>query len=312
MPARKAEIRNMSVARSQLTDFTYFLAIARHRNFRLAGLEMGVSPSAISHALKGLEAKLGVRLVNRTNRSVTLTAAGEEFRDSIEVPLKDIDQAVERLNKHRDSPQGRIRINAQVDAAHTILPPVLALYAERYPEIKIEIEATDRLVDITHEGFDAGIRVSGTVPEDMVAQRISGDLRWIVAGAPAYFERCGIPQTPGDLKNHRCINGRLGDGRIYQWEFEGPDGEFSMSVPTQFVLNDRPTMLAMTLAGSGLMYCVEPVFSPYLKGGGLQIVLEEWAARGEGYQIYYSSRRQVPLGLRLLIDLIREVRPLGL
>ncbi|MBS0965682.1 LysR family transcriptional regulator [Acetobacter okinawensis] len=204
----------MSVARSQLTDFTYFLAVARHRNFRLAGLEMGVSPSAISHALKGLEAKLGVRLVNRTNRNVTLTAAGEEFRDSIEVPLKDIDQAVERLNKHRDSPQGRIRINAQVDAAHTILPPVLTLYAERYPEIKIEIEATDRLVDITHEGFDAGIRVSGTVPEDMVAQRISGDLRWIVAGAPAYFERFGIPQTPSDLKNHHCINGRLGSGLI--------------------------------------------------------------------------------------------------
>lgn len=199
-----------------------------------------------------------------------------------------------------------------MDAAHTILPPVLALYAERYPEIEIKIEATDRLVDITHEGFDAGIRASGTVPEDMVAQRISGDLRWIVAGAPAYFERFGIPQTPSDLKNHGCINGRLGGGRIYQWEFEGPDAEFSMSVSTQFVLNDRPTMLVMTLAGSGRMYCVEPVFSPYLKNGELQIVIEAWAARGDGYQIYYSSRRQVQLGLRRLIDLIREVRPLGL
>lgn len=177
---------------------------------------------------------------------MTLTAAGEEFPDSIELLLKYIAQVVERLNKHRDSPQRRIRINVQVDAAHTILPPVLALYAERYPEIEIKIEATDRLVDITHEGFDAGTRASGTVPEDMVAQRISGDLRWIVAGAPACFERFGIPQTPSDLKNHRCVNGRLGGGRIYQWEFEGPDAEFSMSVPTQFVLNDRPTMLVMT------------------------------------------------------------------
>lgn len=302
----------MSIARSQLSDFSYFLAIAKHRNFRLAGQKMGLSASAMSHALKGLEAKLGVRLVNRTNRSVTLTAAGEEFRNAIEAPLKDIDQAVERLNKHRDSPRGRIRINTQVDAAHTILPPVLALYAERYPEIEVEIVATDCLVDITDEGFDAGIRVSGTVPEDMVAQRISGDLRWIVVGAPDYLKRFGVPKVPADLKNHHCINGRLGNGRIYQWEFEGSDGEFSISVPTQFILNDRPTMLAMTLAGIGLMYCVEPVFTPYLKSGELQSVLEDWAARGEGYQIYYSSRRQVPLGLRLLIDLIREVRPLGL
>lgn len=302
----------MPVARSQLTDFSYFLAIAKHRSFRLAGLELELSPSAMSHALKGLEARLGVRLVNRTNRSVTLTAAGEELRDAIELPLSAIDQAVERLNKHRDSPMGRIRINAQVDAAHTILPPVLALFAERYPEIEVEIEATDRLVDITAEGFDAGIRISGTVGEDMVAQRISSDMRWVVAGAPAYFDRHGVPETPHDLKHHRCVSGRLGDGRIYQWEFKGPDGEFSIPVPTQFVTSDRATMLAMATAGTSLMYCIEPVFIPFVEKGQLRIVLNDWAVGDEHYQIYYSSRRQVPLGLRLLIELIREVRPLGL
>ncbi|SHM45803.1 transcriptional regulator, LysR family [Sphingobium sp. YR657] len=302
----------MPAPRSQLTDFSYFLAIAKHRSFRLAGLEMGLSPSAMSHALKGLEARLGVRLVNRTNRSVTLTGAGEELRNAIELPLSTIDQAVERLNRHRESPIGRIRINAQVDAAQTILPPVLTIFAERYPEIEVEIEATDRLVDITSEGFDAGIRVSGTVAEDMVVQRISSDLRWVVAGSPAYFDRFGVPEKPSDLKNHRCISGRLGDGRIYQWEFKGPDGEFSMPVPTQFIMGDRPTMLAMTLAGTGLMYCIEQVFDPYVRRGELQVVLKDWAAGDECYQIYYSSRRQVPLALRLLVELIREVRPLGL
>jgi DNA-binding transcriptional LysR family regulator len=302
----------MIIGRSDLADFSYFLAIARHRSFRLAALELGVSPSALSHALKGLEERLGIRLINRTNRSVTLTAAGEELKDSIAEPFSAISQAVDRLNRYRDAPAGRIRLNVVVDAAPLLLAPVLPEFARRYPEIEVEIAASNRMVDVIGGGFDAGIRHGGTVPEDMVAQRLSADLRWVVAASPSYIERFGIPEQPQDLARHQCLGVRLGDDRIYRWEFLGPDGEFSISVPSKFTVDEGRAMLSLALAGTGLMYGAEPVFSPYLREGRLRLVLERWSTTGPGYEIYYSSRRQVPTGLRLLIDLIREMRPLGL
>lgn len=300
------------MARSDFADFSAFLAIAKHRNFRRAGLELGVSASALSHALKGLEERLGIRLVNRTNRSVTLTAAGEDLRDSIRQPFDAIEQAVERLNRYRDAPAGRIRLNVLVDAAQLLLAPVLPTFAERYPDIEVDIAATNRLTDVVGDGFDAGIRHGGTVPEDMVAQRISAELRWVVAAAPAYLERFGIPRRPEDLQNHRCLGVRLGDDRMYRWEFERPDGEFAVPVPSKITVDEGRAMLALALQGTGLMYGAEAIFAPYLASGALRLVLEDFATTGPGYHIYYSSRRQVPTGLRLLIDLIREIRPLGL
>ena len=195
----------MKLERSDFPHLTYFLAIARHRNFRLAGLELGVSASAMSHALKGLEARLGVRLLNRTNRSVTLTAIGEELRAEIDGPFDAIGLAVERLNRYRDAPAGRIRLNVAGDAAELLLGPVLPLFVERYPDIEVEIAASNRMVDVTEGGFDAGIRYGGTVPVDMVAQRLSADLRWAVAGSPRYVERFGIPTHPADLRRHQCL-----------------------------------------------------------------------------------------------------------
>jgi len=302
----------MTTSRSDLADLTYFLAIAKHQSFRIAGLELGVSASALSHALKGLESRLGVRLLNRTNRSVTLTAAGEELRDAITHPFNVIAQAVENLNNHRDTPSGHIRLNVLVDAAQVLLGPVLPIFAERYPDIAVDVTAANRMVDVVAEGFDAGIRHGGTVPEDMIAQRLSADLRWVVAAAPSYIERHGAPQLPDDLKHHQCLGVRLGDDRIYKWEFESSDGEFAVPVASKFTVDDGRTMLALALAGTGLMYGAEQIFAPYLSSGQLQLVLEDWATTGPGYHIYYSSRRQLPTGLRLLIDLIREVQPLGL
>ncbi|QJU58225.1 LysR family transcriptional regulator [Sphingomonas sp. AP4-R1] len=302
----------MPSKRSDLADLTYFVSIARHRSFRLAGLELGVSASALSHALKGLEARMGVRLLNRTNRSVTLTAAGEELRDQISDPFEVIDQAIENLNRYRDAPTGRVRLNVVVDAAALLLAPVLPVFAERYPEIEIDVAARDRLVDVTDGGFDAGIRHGGTVPEDMITQRLSADLRWVVAASPAYLERYGTPKTPEDLCNHHCLAVRLGDDRIYRWEFLGPEGEFALSVPSKITVDEGRAMLALAVAGTGLMYGAEPTFQGHISRGELRLVLEDWATTGPGYQIYYSSRRQVPTGLRLLIDLIRELRPLGL
>lgn len=300
----------MPTSRSDLADLTYFLAIARHRNFRLAGLELGVSASGLSHALKGLESRLGVRLLNRTNRSVTLTAAGQELRDAVSDPFGRIDQAVEALNRYRDAPTGRIRLNVVAEAASLLLAPVMPVFIARYPDIEVHIAARDQMVDITDGGFDAGIRYGGTVPEDMIAQRLSSDLRWVVAAAPSYLDNAGTPQHPEELVEHQCLGVRLGDDRIYRWEFEGPSGEFAITVPDRIVLDDARAMLSMARFGTGLTYGLERTFRPFVERGELRYVLEQWATTGPGFYVYYSSRRQVPTALKLLIELIRELSPL--
>ncbi len=310
--APASRLWDMQLNRSYLADFSYFLAIARHRSFRRAGLELGVSASALSHALKGLEERLGVRLLNRTNRSVTLTAAGEELHAAISGPFDAIGEAVEGLNRFRDAPAGRIRLNVVGDAGPLLLGPVLPVFIERFPDIEVEIASSNRMVDVTEAGYDAGIRYGGTVPEDMVAQRLSADLRWVVTGSPDYIERFGKPTHPKDLHQHRCLRIRLGDERLYRWEFERGGEEIDVLVPGTITIDETPVGLALACGGAGLMFATEAVQAPLIKAGSLQLVLEDWVTTGPGYHIYYSSRRQLPTGLRLLIDLIREMRPLGL
>ncbi len=302
----------MPVSRTDLADFNYFLAIARHRSFRKAGLELGVSASALSHALKGLETRLGIRLLNRTNRSVTLTAAGEEFRSAISDPFDVIGQAVDQLNRHRNAPTGRIRINVPSDAAGLLLGPVLPAFVERYPDIELDIAVSNHLVDVTDGGFDAGIRYGGTVPEDMIAQRLSADIRWVVVGTPSYFDRFGVPTNPEDLKSHRCLRFRLGDDSVYRWEFERDEEERQIAVPGSLTFDDSRGIIAALLGGVGLMYAPEPLVASLVADGRVRAVLADWAPMGPGFHAYYSSRRQLPTGLRLLIDLIREMKPLGL
>lgn len=302
----------MQVSRADLADFAYFLAIARHRSFRRAGLELGVTASAISHALKGLEGRLGVRLVNRTNRSVTLSAAGEQLYEALASPFTAIGEAVDALNRFRQAASGRIRLNVVGDAAHLLLAPAMGRMAENYPDLEIDIVASNRMVDVIAEGFDAGIRHGGTVPEDMIAQRLSADLRWVVAGSPAYLNRHGTPQHPDDLLQHRCLGVRLGNDRIYRWEFTGPDGDIEVAVPSRITADDSRTMMAMAIAGAGLTYGTEAAMTPFFAAGTLRPVLSDWVAAGSAYHIYYPSRRQIPAGLRLLIEIIREVQPLGL
>lgn len=302
----------MQFGRSDLADFTYFLAIAKHRSFRRAGLELEVSASALSHAIKGLESRLGVRLLNRTNRSVTLTAGGEQLQEAISSPFDAIGQAVEELNRFRDGPSGRIRINVPSDAATLLLGPVLPIFVDRYPDVEIDIAVSNQMIDVIESGFDAGIRYGGTVPEDMIAQRLSADIRWVLAGSPDYLERFGIPQHPDDLQQHRCLRFRLGDERMYHWEFERGEEKVQVAVPGGLILDESGLIMALMAGGAGLMYGPEPVLAPLLESGKAKLVLEEWASLGPGFHIYYSSRRHVPGGLRLLIELIREIRPLGL
>jgi len=295
-----------------LVELTYVVTIARHRSFRKAGLELGISASGLSHALKGLETRLGVRLINRTNRSVTLTAAGQELCDAIGKPFESIDRAVEDLNRFRDSPRGRVRLNVVADAAPLLVGPVMGVFADRYPEIEVDVVVSNRMLDVVGEGFDAGIRYGGTVPEDMVAQRLSADTRWVVAGAPSYLDRFGTPAVPTDLAAHRCLGVRLGNDRIYDWEFLGPEGEFAVRVTSRITADDTRATLTMACAGAGLLYGPEGAIKPYVERGDLRLVLTDWATTGPGYHLYYSSRRQLPPGIRLLADLIRELRPLGL
>lgn len=302
----------MKFSRSDLADFAYFLAIARNRSFRRASLELGISASALSHALKGLEDRHGVRLLNRTNRSVTLTAAGEAFRDAISEHFDAIDNAAEVLNRFRDGPAGRIRLNVPEDAAELLLAPVLPTFIDRYPDIEIDLSIDNRMVDVIEQGFDAGIRYGGTVPEDMIVQRLSPTMRWVVAGSPAYFERFGVPEVPRDLERHRCMRIRLGNDRIYNWEFERGEEACVIAAPGPVTIGNSRIGMQMALSGAALVYSAEPSIAAEVAAGRLRVVLEEWGSMGEAFHIYYSSRRQVPSGLRLLIDLIREIRPMGL
>lgn len=302
----------MQISRSDLADFSYFLAIAKHRNFRRAGLELGVSASALSHSLKGLETRLGVRLLNRTSRSVTLTVAGEELQTAIVGPFDAIGAAVEALNHYRADPAGRIRLNVLEHASSLLLGPVLPVFVDRYPDIQIDVSVSNHLVDVIAQGADAGIRYGGTVPEDMIAQRLSSDIRWVVVGSPDYLERFGVPEHPRDLLEHRCLRIRLGDDSVYRWEFDRDEEEFALDVPGAITIDDTQFALTLAAGGAALAYLPEPCAAPLIERGDLRIVLDNWSSIGSGFHIYYSGRRQLPTGLRLLIDLIREMHPLGL
>jgi DNA-binding transcriptional LysR family regulator len=302
----------MQLSRTDLADFAYFVAIAKHRSFRRAALEMGVTTSALSHAITALEARRGVRLLNRTTRSVTLTAAGEELHAMIEEPLETIGQAAENLNRFRDVPAGRVRINILEDAVSLLLDPVMPIFVERYPEVEVDISVSNRLIDVIGSGFDAGIRYGGTVPEDMIAQRLSPDLRWVAAASPDYLERFGTPSIPQDLREHRCVRIRLGKEQLYQWEFERGGETIAIATPGPLTVDESHAAIGFGLGGVGIIYGAEAVLRRYLDSGVLRLVLGDWASMGSGFHVYYSGRRQLPTGLRLLIDLIREIHPLGL
>ena len=301
----------MQLSRANLADIIYFLAIAKHQSFSRASVEVGISASALSHAMKGLEARLGVRLLNRTTRSVTLTAAGEELQGLVSDPLTDISNALETLNRLRDEPTGRIRLNVLSDGAKLLLGPVLPVFVERYPDIEVDLTVTNRMIDVIGEGHDAGIRFGGTVPSDMIAQRLSPDVRWSVVGTPGYLERFGVPTHPEQLKEHRCLKIRLGNARLYDWEFVKDGQKLEVQVPGAITIDETRVGVALVTRGAGLMYVPERVIARYIEDGTVQEVLKDWAHTDPGFHIYYSSFRQVPVGLRLLIDLIRELEPMG-
>jgi DNA-binding transcriptional LysR family regulator len=226
-----------------LFELNAVAAISAHRSFRAAATELGISPSALSHAIASLEKRLGVRLINRTTRSVSLSEAGERFLARISPALREIAGALEEVNEFRDTPAGKLRINLTERAAQQILRPIVARFLRRYPDMNVELTLEGRIIDIVAEGFDAGIRLAEAVPQDMVAIPCGPDTRFIAVGAPDYFARAPLPQSPSDLLNHECIRRRLPSGKLYRWEFEKRGEQMAVDVPGRLTLDNDSLMV---------------------------------------------------------------------
>lgn len=292
--------------RENFNDLLAFLAVARERSFTRAAAKLGVSPSALSHTISGLEARLGLRLLTRTTRSVSPTEAGERLALTVGHRFDEIEAELEALSELREKPAGTIRITATDYAADTILWPKLAKFLPKYPDIRVEIAVDYGLTDIVAQRYDAGVRSGEQVAKDMIAVRIGPDMRMAVVGAPSYFAKQSPPKKPQDLTEHNCINLRLPTyGGLYAWEFEKGGRELRVRVEGQLVLNGTIQMLNAALAGFGLAYVPEDLAEPHVAAGRLKRVLEDWCPPYSGYHLYYPSRRQPSAAFALLVEALR-------
>lgn len=294
------------MARDNLNDLLAFIAVARERSFTKAAAKLGVSQSALSHTIRGLETRLGLRLLTRTTRSVSPTPAGERLLSTVGPRFDEIDEELAALGELRDKPAGTIRITTDEHAANTILQPRLAQLLPDYPDIKIELVVDFGLTDIVAQRYDVGIRLGDQVAKDMIAVRIAPDMRMAVVGAPTYFAKHARPKTPQDLTEHNCINLRLPTyGGLYAWEFEKAGHELKVRVEGQLTCNGTQQMLNAALTGCGLAYVPEELVRPQVAEGRLKAVLKDWCPTFPGYHLYYPSRRQSSRALAVLVDTLR-------
>ena len=292
--------------RGNLDDLRALVAVGRERSFTKAAAKLGVSQSALSQTIRQLESRLGVRLLTRTTRSVSLTEAGERLIRTVAPRFEEIDAELEALNALREKPAGTIRITAGDHAIHSVLWPKLAKFLPSYPDIKVEVVIDYGLTDIVAERHDAGVRWGEQVARDMIAVRIGPDVRFAVVGAKSYFTKRSAPKTPQDLITHNCVNLRLPTyGGLYAWEFERDGRELRVRVEGQLAFNGIFQVLDAALAGLGLAYVPEDLAQPHLARGRLQRVLEEWCAPWTGYHLYYPHRRQSSPAFALLVDALR-------
>jgi DNA-binding transcriptional LysR family regulator len=291
-----------------LAEYEALATVARLKSFRAAARELRLSPSALTNAIKGLEARLGVRLFNRTTRSVSTTQAGEQFLARITPALAQIDAAIEAVNGQREKPAGTLRINTHALAARQIITPLVAEYLRRYPQMNLEIATDTAFVDIVAGGFDAGIRLADGLPKNMIGVPIESQERRFVVGSPAYFRDHPVPEKPKDLLAHRCILARLGSGAIWQWKFARRGKRVTVDVQGALTLDEPNVMRDAAVAGIGLLYLNESVLADDIAKGRLVPVLTDWTPPYPGISLYYPGRRQVPAGLRAFIDLIQEFR----
>jgi DNA-binding transcriptional LysR family regulator len=292
--------------RENVGDLLAFLAVARERSFTRAAAQLGVSQSALSQTIRGLEERLGLRLLTRTTRSVAPTEAGERLLRALGPKFDEIDAELAALSELRDKPSGSIRITTHEHAAEAVLCPALVKLLPDYPDVKVELVIDYGLTDIAAEGYDAGVRAGERVAKDMIAVRVGPDMRMAVVGAPTYFATRKRPETPQDLTGHNCINLRLPTyGGVYAWEFEKNGRELKVRVEGQLVFNGTTLILNAALAGFGLAYLPEDQVQTHLASERLIRVLADWCQPFSGYHLYYPSRRQPTPAFALLVDALR-------
>lgn len=290
---------------ADLSELAAFDAVVRHRSFRRASEERGVTASAVSHAVSSLEARTGIRLLNRTTRSVSLTDAGAMLFARLSPAFGEIGSALDALNQFRETPFGKVRINAPNSIAPFVFGPVMGSLIAANPNLELEIVATDRLVDIVDEGFDAGIRLGESLRDGMTAVRIKPRLRFAVVGSPDYFSARPVPKAPADLKDHVCIRNIYPSGTAYPWEFEryGKTIEFEPTGPLS--LDDHELMVGAALSGAALAYVWEDRARPYVERGQLVECLAPWCGPEDWLYLYYPARKHLSAGLRAIIEALR-------
>jgi DNA-binding transcriptional LysR family regulator len=290
-----------------MDDLLAFLAVGRERSFTRAAAKLGISQSALSHIIRELETRMGVRLLTRTTRSVSPTEAGERLMQTIGPRLEEIDSELAAIGELRSKPAGTIRITTIDHVADAILWPKLAPFLRKYPDIKLEIIVDYGLTDIVAERYDAGVRSGEQIAKDMIAVRIGPDIRMAVVGSPSYLKDRSKPTKPQDLTEHTCINLRLPThGGLYAWEFEKGRRELRVRVDGQLVFNGTRQMINAALGGFGLAYLLEDIAAPFIAKGQLVRVLEDWCAPFTGYHLFYPSRRQSSAAFALMVEALRE------
>ncbi len=292
--------------RQDLADLSAFTVVARERSFTRAAARLGLTPSALSHAMRALEERLGVRLLNRTTRSVTTTQAGDRLLLSVGPRLDEIEAEVAGLGALRDKPAGTVRINADEHSMATVLWPALRPLLRDYPDIHVEVVTDYTLTDIVAERFDAGVRFGEIVAKDMIAVPIGPDARMIAVGAPSYFAARGRPDTLEALTGHDCINLRLPThGKIYAWEFTVDGRDLRVRVDGQLTFSSLLPVLRAALDGFGIAYVPQTLVQPHLDAGDLEAVLTQWSPPFPGYHLYYPSRRQPTAAFALIVETLR-------
>ena len=294
------------MARDELSELPAFIAVAQERSFTKAAARLGVSASALSHTVRALEERLGLRLLARTTRSVSTTEAGERLLGSVAPHFEQIRAELDALSELRDKPSGSLRISSGVHAAETILRPKLAEFLPDYPDVNVEVSINDGFVDIVGEHFDAGVRLGESVSKDMIALRIGPDWRFLVVGTPGYFSRRSPPEHPRDLTNHQCINLRMASaGNLYAWEFEKDGRELEVKVTGQLTYDSIVPVLQASLDGHGLAYVPEDLAQPHIASGRLQCALRDWCPPVQGYHLYYPNRRLPSPAFSRLVEALR-------
>lgn len=294
------------MSRPSLNDLAAFVAVATHRSFRRAADELDIAPSTLSHAMRALEERMGVRLLNRTTRSVSPTEAGFQLLGRLQSALASLDDALDSVAAFRGNVAGTVRINAPRLAAALLVRDVLPLMSARFPDVIVDVVVQGQLIDIVSAGFDAGMRLAESIPKDMIAVPLGEPVRFICVASPAYLDRAGIPKTPEDLKHHRCIGHRLPSGKLYRWEFARAGQELTIDATGLVILDDEELMVEAAINGLGIAYVAGPAAAAALTAGQLRQVLSAWMPAAEALAVYYPGHRAVPSALRAFLDMVRE------